>query len=285
MKRLYDKASKEKYAIGHFNFSTMAILHGITNAAVKLKSPVIVALSEGEELYFGADEAVAVEDALNYKHKSMKNQIVLHADHHKTFEACKRVADAGFQSIHIDASKNDFKTNLQITKKVVNYCKKKDIWVEGELGHVGGASTLHDVDISKVTGPEFMTDINEAKEFVEKTGVDALAINIGNAHGVWKGIPKLDFELLKKIKKLTKIPLVLHGGSGISEVDFKKAIRLGIDKININSEMRIAYGVALTKAMRARKNFTPYDYMLKPMSAVEKVVNEKIKIFGSENKL
>jgi len=282
IKKIYDKAELGKYAIGAFNFSTMEILHAITNAAVKLKSPLIISCSEGERKFFGTDEAVAVWDVLN---KKLKTNFILHADHHKSFETIKECIDAGFPSVHIDASHLDYKDNLKVTKKVVDYAHKKNVWVEAELGHIGGASTLHDVDISTVTGPEFMTDPNQSKEFVEKTGTDALATNIGNAHGVWKGKPHLAFNRISKIKELTKKPLVLHGGSGIDTASFERAIRLGIDKVNINSDMRIAYADTLTKSLLKRRNYTPYAYMQESMEAVEEVVTEKINIFGSKNKL
>lgn len=282
IKRLYNHADSKNYAIGHFNFSTLEILHAILRAAKKTKSPVIVATSEGEESFVGSEEAVAITEALKDR---LNGKLILHADHHKTFATAKKSIQAGYPSVHIDASKNKFGKNVSITKKVVELAHKNDVWVEGELGHVGGSSTLHEEDISKAADPKLLTDPEQARDFVEKTGVDALAVNIGNAHGVWKGKPKLDFERLEEIKKKTKKPLVLHGGSGIDTKSFRRAIKLGIDKVNINSDMRIAYAKAITESMKTREDYTPYNYMEGPIKAVQKIVEDKMRIFKSNGML
>ena len=282
IKGMYQKARDDNYAIGHFNFSTLEILHAIYLAAKNVKSPVVVANSMGEEHFFGSEEAVAMVNALKDR---VEHKMILHADHHTTYKAAKKSIQEGYPSVHIDASKEPFDKNVKITKKVVELGQKNDVWVEGEIGHVAGGSTLHQGDISEAARPELMTDPDEAKEFVEKTGVDALAINIGNAHGVWEGKPNLDFDRLKKIRESTDAHLVLHGGSGIDKQSFRKAIKLGIDKVNINSEMRIAYAQALEKAMQERKDFTPYKYMKGPIQAVQDIVEEKMKIFMSKGKL
>ncbi len=282
IEEMYADAEKNKYAIGHFNFSTLEILHAIYRAAKELNSPVILATSEGEECFVGPDEAVALSNALKPK---LNDKLILHADHHKSFERAKQSVDAGYPSVHIDGSKLDYEDNVEVTKRVVDYAHSRDVWVEGELGHVGGASDLHEEDISEAAKPEMMTDPDRAAEFVEETGVDSLAVNVGNAHGVWEGEPELDFERLEDIKEKTGSYLVLHGGSGISEEDFRRAIEIGIDKVNINSAMRIAYAEAVEEAIETREDITPYHYMQGPVKAVKEVVMEKIQIFGSDGRL
>lgn len=278
---IYSDADKKGYAIGAYNFSTVEILKGIHNTAIKMKAPVIISNSEGERAFFGLDENIALYNMLKRRH----NHTILHADHTKTFEEIKRVIDAGYPSVHFDGSELPYETNIRETKRVVDYAHSRSVFVEGELGGIKGGSTLHKESLKDVVKEEFLTKPEEAAEFCKKTGVDSLAISIGNAHGLWAEQKKLDFDRIKRIKELTGKFLVLHGGSGITSADFRKAISCGITKININTEIRLAYEKALLKGLGERTDDVPYHYLSKVSTEVGKAVEEKMIIFMTENKI
>ncbi|HLD04882.1 MAG TPA: class II fructose-bisphosphate aldolase [Candidatus Nanoarchaeia archaeon] len=286
--KLFSDAQKRRYALGAFNFSNSEILKGIFLGAHHTKSPIIVEASEGEQAFFfdeklGAEEAVAIVNTFKKYHK---NKMILHADHHKSFEAIKTAIDAGYPSVHIDASEYDYEKNVRLTKKVVDYAHKKNVWVEGELGHVAGTSTLHkNVDIRDYVKGMAQTDPYQAREFVQRTGVNALAIMVGNAHGLYKGTKQLDFDRIAAIKKTTKAFLVLHGGSGTPDWAYQKAIKLGINKINVNTEMRVAFAKALHQSVHTLQELTPYKYMANAIEEVRKVVEHKLIVYGARNKL
>jgi len=279
--RLYKKADKKGFALGAFNFSTNELLKGIIAAAIKLKAPIIISTSEGERNFFGLEESMAVYNAIKKKYP----HIILHADHTKSFKEVKKVIDAGYPSVHFDGSKLSFRHNVRETRRAADYAHANDVFIEGELGGITGSSTTHREKLKDMFTEELLTNPEQAKEFVELTGIDSLAVSIGNAHGIWKDKPKLDFERLKAIKKATGTFLVLHGGSGISAKDFRKAMSLGINKININTELRVAYAHALLKGLHKREDYTPYHYMRGVSNAVSKVVEEKIIIFKADNKI
>ena len=277
---LYRKADKKGFAIGAFNFSTNEMVKGIVATAMKLKAPVIISMSEGERNYFGCSESVAVYNAIKKKYP----YVILHADHTKSLKELKKVIDAGYPSVHFDGSELSFNENLKQTRKAVEYAHKHNVFIEGELGGIKGGSTIHKESLKDVLTEDVFTSPSQAEAFVKLTGIDSLAISIGNAHGLWKEQKKLDFERLSEIKKKTGKFLVLHGGSGISAHDFRKAISLGINKININTEIRVAYAHALIKALHHRKDYVPYHYLNEVVDAVSKVVEGKIIIFKSEKK-
>lgn len=277
MKGVLSKAYRKKYAVGAFNFSTIEILNAIFQASVNKKQDIILSTSEGELTHFGIENAVSVVKSLGNR---TKNNITLHLDHGHSFAIVKRCIKAGYPSVHIDASGKNFNDNIRLTKKVVDFAKKKNVWVEGELGSITGSSTLHKESYSEIVKEKLMTDPSLAKEFVEKTNVNALAVSIGNVHGLWRGSPKLDFNRLKEIHKKLKIPLVLHGGSGIPDKDIRKAIKFGIAKINVNTELRIAYANALRNfILKNKKEKVPYKILYSTIPAVRKVVEKKIKLF------
>jgi len=280
--KAYSKADKEGYALGAFNYSTNEILKGIWAAAVRMKAPIIISNSEGERTFFGLEACVGMYQQM----KKDYPYIILHADHTKTFEEIKKVVDAGYPSVHFDGSELDYQTNLRETKKAVEYAHKHNVFIEGELGGIRGGSTTHtDQSLKDVVKEEFLTHPDQAVEFVKLTGVDSLAISVGNAHGLWKDYKKLDFDRIKEVKKKTGKFLVLHGGSGINAADFRKAIACGINKININTELRVAYVNALIKGLHDRKDDVPYHYLDKVSEAVGKVVEEKIIVFKAEDKI
>lgn len=279
------KAQKQGWAIGQFNISNQETLKAIFQAAKKLKSPVIIGTSEGESNYVGLDEAVALVRAFE---KKTGVPAILNLDHGKSFEYIKGAIAAGYDSVHFDGSKLPLKKNIEIAKKIVEYAHKKNTLVEGEVGIIRGVSeSLKNVPEMK---KKDLTKPEEALEFIKKTGVDSLAINIGTFHGV-KALgqsPHIDLQRLKEIKEKlgNRVFLVLHGGSGTPDSDIKKAIKLGIVKININTDLRIAFTNNLKKVFQKKlKETTPYKYMPEVVEAIQKVVEEKIKLFNSVNKI
>ena len=276
MKGVLVKAYRKKYAVGAFNFSTIEILNAIFQASLNTKSDIIISTSEGELNHFGIENAVAIVKSLGNR---TKNNLTLHLDHGKSFEIVKHCIKAGYPSVHIDASSLEFNKNIKLTKKTVDFAKNK-VWVEGELGSISGSSTLHDQTYSEIVKEEFLTNPDLAKEFVEKTNIDTLAVSVGNVHGIWKGLPKLDFNRLKKIHEKVKIPLVLHGGSGIPDKDVRQAIKFGIAKINVNTELRVAFANSLRESLNKNpKENVPYNILNSTIPAVQEVVKKKIKLF------
>lgn len=290
MREILKAAQQNKYALGAFNFSTAEILKAIVLAAADLRSPIIVSTSEGEAGFIGMREAAALVDAWRL---AKKLPIILNLDHGQHLPLIKKAVAAGYNAIHFDGSRLSYEENIRQTKYVVEYLKsvektfEREIIVEGELGYLRGSSSLHQEALE--IKPEDLTTPEQALDFVEKTGVDSLAVVIGNAHGVFvKSEEKLNLERLAQIKKAVgeKVFLVLHGGSGIPGQDIKKAIELGIVKVNINTEMRVAYKEALDKQLDEEpKETTPYKILADSFEAVKKVVEEKIKLFGSGDRI
>ncbi|MBN2459298.1 class II fructose-bisphosphate aldolase [Candidatus Woesearchaeota archaeon] len=279
--KLYRQADKQGFAIGAFNFSTNEILKGIISGAMSKKAPIIISMSEGERAYFGCEESVAAYKAIFRKYP----HVVLHADHTKTFEEIKKVVDAGYPSVHFDGSRLEYDENLKQTKQAARYAHRHGVFIEGELGGITGGSTTHTESLKDVIKEDMLTKPEQAKEYVKKTKVDSLAISIGNAHGLWKEQKKLDFDRLKAIKQATGKFLVLHGGSGTLAEDYQKAIELGMNKININTDVRVAFARALLQGVTNRKDDVPYHYLGEVSKTVARVVEDKIIIFKSDNKI
>ena len=283
--REYVKEADEKgTAIGHFNISNLEALHGIYNAAKKLNLPIIIGLSEGEEDFVGLKEGVALIRAIRERDNY---PIFLNADHHYSYEAVVASIDAGFDSVVIDLVKLPLPENIKITKQCVEYAREvskkegRDILVEAELGFIGTSSKILDVipdGVSEAT----MTTPEDAKHFVEATGIDLLAPSIGNVHGMVKsGNPRLHPERVKAIRQATGIPLVLHGGSGSMDEDFISCIKEGIDIVHINTEIRVAYRDAIKKFLNDNPNeVAPYKFLKPGVEAVEAVVEARLKLFN-----
>jgi fructose-bisphosphate aldolase class II len=281
--REYVKEAGEKgIAIGHFNISNLEGLHGIYQAAKKLNVPVIIGLSEGEEDFVGKDEAVGIIKEIREKENY---PIFLNADHHYSFDRAKVSIDAGFDAVIFDGANLSFEENVKITKQCVDYAHEviknagRDILVEAELGYIGSGSNI------KETIPEgagIKTKPEEAKKFVELTGIDMLAPSVGSIHGLIKsGKPHIDGELVAEIKESTGIPLVLHGGSGLRDEDFTNGIKAGISIVHINTEIRLAYDEALKKSLADNPNeTTPYKILQPAVDAIEKVVENRLKLFN-----
>lgn len=280
VKQLLKKAEKENYAVGSFNSPNLEITKAIVMAAEAQKSPVIISTSESEINYAGIE---FISKIIRLAGHEAKVPVALNLDHGKSLKMALMCMAAGYTSIHVDGSSLDFNDNVSLTLSVAEVAKKEKISVEGELGHVSGSSQLNkeklkDLKIEK-------TDPSEALAFVKETGIDVLAVAIGNAHGIYQDEPELDFLRLKKIKEKIKIPLVLHGGSGIPGKDIKKSIRQGIRKININTEIRMTFTGALKASLDQNpEEITPHKIFPPVIHSVKRVVEEKINLFGSKNK-
>lgn len=285
LKQYLEKAEKEHFAVPQFNFSDLTQLKAIAEKCAELKSPAIVGTSEGEAKWFGLQEAVAVKNALVKKYNV---PLFLNLDHGKSFEYLKEAVDAGYDMVHFDGSKLPVEENIKIAKEVVKYAKKKKVVVEGEIGKMGTDSSKLYTDKFTIDDQN-LTNPDDCPNFLKQTGVDLLAISIGTFHGIEaSGInPNLRLDLLAKIKEQTKnIGLVLHGGSGTPEDDIKESIKLGIVKININTELRIAFNGNLRRFLTANpEEIVPYKFMTDAKEAVKRTVDYKIKLFGSEGKV
>ncbi|NVN97241.1 ketose-bisphosphate aldolase [Candidatus Nomurabacteria bacterium] len=284
--REYIKEAGEKgTAIGHFNISNIEALHGIYNAAKKLNAPVIIGVSEGEEEFVGRDEVACLVKMIRERDNY---PIFLNADHHYSFESVKAALDAGYDAAIIDAVKLPLEENIILTKKCVDYAKElgakegRDILIEAELGFIGQSSKLLDA-IPEGVSEATMTKPEDAKHFIEATGINLLAPSVGNIHGmVTGGNPRLDIARIKAIKEATGTSLVLHGGSGIADEDFINAIKEGIDIVHINTEIRVAYKEALQKYLAENpKEVAPYKILKPAVEAIEAVVYNRLKLFNN----
>ncbi len=300
---ILQKAHKEGYGVGAFNFVNFEMLNAIFMAADVAKSPIIVQASEGAIKYMGIDMAVGLVKILSNRYPHIP--VALHLDHGTSFESCKKAVDAGFTSVMIDASHHPFKENLEMTKEVVQYAHSKGVSVEAELGRLMGIEDNISVDEKDAV----LINPDEAEEFVKATKVDYLAPAIGTSHGAFKfkGEPKLDFERLEEVKRRTNIPLVLHGASAIPDYvreaflatggDLKgskgvpfaflqEAVKGGINKVNIDTDLRIAFIAEVRKV--ANSDNTQFDlrkFFAPAMESITKVMVERMGVLGSAGKI
>ncbi len=281
LKEMLKDASCRKYAVGMFDVSDLEMIRAVAEEAEALRSPVILgALGpdlEGERLeYWFALAKLAAERS--------SVPVCIHLDHANTMEQVKRAADIGFSSVMLDASASPFEENISRSKEVVDAVQKLGITVEAELGHVGNGWVGSGE--GSESGPDMLTEPEKVAEFVERTGVDALAVSIGTAHGVYIKAPELDIERLDKITACSDIPLVLHGGSGTPEDQMSRAIAHGISKVNIYSEMLTAWNSAMLEELKALPHMAAWPAVLrkKPDAAMREVIRQKIRFFGSEGK-
>lgn len=272
MKDMLTKAKNEKYATPQFNINNLEWTRFILEECEKIKTPVILGVSEGAAKYMGGFKTVKdmVTNLMEYLNISIP--VALHLDHGSSFEVCKEAIDSGFTSVMIDASKYELEENIKITKQVVDYAKNKNVTVEAELGCVGGSES----------GIVY-ADVEESITFSKEANIDFLAPALGSVHGIYKGEPKLNFERMEKISKLTNLPLVLHGGSGIYDEQIKKAISCGICKINFNTELQIAWANALRKKMKIDNTYDPRKIIKMGEQAVKECIKEKCTLLGSIN--
>lgn len=284
------KAHKEGFAIGAFNIDSLEIFKAVIFAADVKKSPVIVEFSPGEVGYFGLQNII---DLIVNARAETQLPILLHIDHGKpaddVIKAISLSRDgSAFDSVHFDGSHLDLDVNTEQTKEIVELAHKKEILVEGEINKVGGSSQVHDDEVDLEAVRESYTKVEDAKKFVEETGVDILAPVFGNLHGTFPVQPDLDIELLKKIRaEIGETFMSLHGGSGIPAVQVQQAIKEGgIVKVNVNTELRATYKQALEEKLGEKPDeYKIYDLMPDVIRAVAAVVEDKIDVFGSANKI
>jgi len=298
---MYKPANEQYYAIGQFNVNNMEFVQSVMEAAEEMKSPAIVALSTSALEYGGFDYVINI---IKTGAELVSVPIALHLDHGATIEDAEKCIEAGFTSVMIDASHEEFEENIRITKEVVKMAHPKGIAVEAELGRLGGIEDDVQVDEkdAKLTDPE------QAKEFVARTGVDALAVAVGTSHGAYKfkGEAKLAMDRIELIKQKTGIPLVLHGASGVKpemiakaekygaklpgakgvpDEAYKEAIGLGINKINIDTDLRLTWVGAVREILSEKPEvFDPRKILGPARDAVREVIKEKMMIFNSVGK-
>ncbi|MBQ7836188.1 MAG: class II fructose-1,6-bisphosphate aldolase [Clostridia bacterium] len=274
-KEMILEARRGGYAVPAFNAENLEMVQAIIEAAEEARSPVMIQTTPSTVKYITLRQAVAMVKA---DAEAATVPVSLHLDHCESYEAVAAAIDAGYSSVMIDASKLPYEENIAVTQKVVAKARPLGITVESELGTVGGKEDGHSADIA-------YTDPDEALDFFTRTGIDIFAIAIGTAHGFYKGEPKLNFELLAKIKDMIDCPLVLHGGSGIPDEMIKRTIELGINKVNYATELRAAATKAVREALVDQSIIDPKKYMGKARDAVRELCLHKIDVCGSRGKI
>lgn len=268
-RELLIKANKDGYAIGAYNINNLEFARYILEACNEDKAPVIIAASEYAINYMGGYEVVSsiVRSLIN--DLDIKVPVVLHLDHAKSFESCKKAIDKGFTSVMIDASDKTLEENILITNKVKEYADPRGVTVEAELGSLNG----------------LYTDVNDCMTFISETNIDSLAPSIGNKHGIYKEEANLDFELLGKICKEVKLPLVLHGSSGLDDNKIKTAIFCGVSKININTDIQLAWAKKVKEFISENKDvYDPRLIIASGKQEVKRLIHEKNELLESKKK-
>ncbi|WP_300282558.1 tagatose-bisphosphate aldolase subunit GatY [Peptacetobacter sp.] len=276
-KEMLLKAQEGNYAVGAFNVENMEMVMAVVSAAEELNSPVILQTTPSTVKYAGLDYYLA-----NVKVAAERASVpvAMHLDHGSSFELAMQALRTGYTSIMIDGSHESFEDNIAVSKAVADACRPSEIPVEAELGKVGGKED----DLDGGEGNAH-TDPQEAKEFVERTGVSSLAIAIGTAHGIYKGEPKIDLERLSEIREVVSVPLVLHGGSGIPDEIIKESIRRGISKVNYATELRIAFSNGVKNLLAEDPNvIDPKKYGSAGRESVKEFVKGRMEICGSINR-
>ncbi|WAA12197.1 class II fructose-bisphosphate aldolase [Fervidibacillus halotolerans] len=279
MTEMLQKAKSEGYAVGQFNLNNLEFTQAILQAAEEEKSPVILGVSEGAGKYMGGFKVItAIVKALMEEYQ-ITVPVAIHLDHGSSFETCAKAIHAGFTSVMIDASHHPFEENVAITSKVVELAHIHGVSVEAELGRVGGQED----DV--VSDGIIYADPQECLEMAKRTNIDALAPALGSVHGPYKGEPKLGFKEMEEISKLTGLPLVLHGGTGIPTKDIQKAISLGTAKINVNTENQIASAKTVRQVLAEKPDlYDPRKYLGPARETIKQTVIEKMREFGSSQK-
>lgn len=275
-------ARQEGFALGAFNAANIETLKAIAGAAKKMASPVMIEASPGETSFFGKAELVAVVRSME---KTYGVPILLNLDHAPSVESCLEAIKLGFDYIHFDGSALSYEENIEGTRRVVTMAHEKGLLVEGEIDHFPGASAdLRSKNVEEVSGK--MTDPVQAADFVERTGIDTFASFVGNIHGIYANQKRLDLQRLRQIREAVGEKfLSLHGGSGVRGEDLKEAMRIGVVKVNVNAELRVAFRDTLRKVLRESEEVAIYKIMPEVIGAVQKVVEKKIELLGSAGKL
>ncbi|WP_100332495.1 class II fructose-bisphosphate aldolase [Bacillus xiapuensis] len=281
MTDMLNKAKEEKYAVGQFNLNNLEFTQAILQAAEEEKSPVILGVSEGAGRYMGGFKLVVeMVKALMEEYK-VTVPVAIHLDHGSSFEMCAKAIQAGFTSVMIDGSHHPLDHNIELTKKVVELAHIHGVSVEAELGRIGGQE-----DDLIVDDAEAMYAIpEECDRLVRETGVDCFAPALGSVHGPYKGEPNLGFDRMEEVMKLTGVPLVLHGGTGIPTKDIQRAISLGTAKINVNTENQIASAKTVRQVLADKPDlYDPRKYLGPARETIKETVKGKMREFGSSGK-
>ncbi len=276
MREMMAAAKREKYGVGFFNAVNVEMARAVIETAEELSAPVMIGTAE---VLLPAMPLERVAEYLIPMAKKAKVPVCVHFDHGLSFQKCMEALRLGFSSVMYDCSKEDYDSNVQKVAEMVRICRGMGVTVEGELGHVG-----QNEGAGKLARPEdYYTDPLTADDYAARTGIDALAVAVGNAHGAYKFPPKLDFGRIETIADRTGLPLVLHGGSGLSDSDFRAAVEKGICKINIFTDLNVAGKSGVEKALlegaKDMMGIIPYE-----IEAMKAVVREKILLFGSDGK-
>jgi ketose-bisphosphate aldolases len=277
-KDLLEHAKEANYAVVAFNIHNLETLRAVIEAASELKSPVILQTTPGTVKYAGLSYLHAMADVAS---KENDIPVVLHLDHAEDYDLIVRCIDSGYTSVMIDGSKLPFDENVAAVRRVVEYAHPRGVQVEAELGRLVGAED--DLNVSEYESS--LTNPDLAAEFAEKTGIDSLAVAIGTAHGLYKGTPRLDYDRLKEIKKRVSIPLVLHGASDVPDDMIAKAVEYGINKINIATDIKIAFVKAMKKYLEEHpEESDPRKYFTPAIEAAKEVAKHKISLAGCKNR-
>ncbi len=277
MNEFLPKAKEKKFAVGQFNMNNLEFAQAIVEAAMELNSPFIYGVSEGALKYMGIDFTVAIAKAAA---KKSGLPIALHLDHGSSFEVAMACIRAGFSSVMFDGSHYPLEENIRLTREIVKAAHAMGVSVEGELGTIGGVEDDLSVDEADAT----LAKPEEAIRFYEETGVDALAIAVGTAHGMYSGEPNIRFDIIEEVASKVPVPIVLHGGSGVPDEAIRKAIQCGVGKINVNTENQVAATQTIREVLsKDEKVIDPRKYLGPARDAMIEVVKAKIKLFGSEN--
>lgn len=277
MCEMLNKAKVEGYAVPHFNINNLEWTKFILEECELLRTPLILGVSEGAAKYMGGYNTVSKMVNGLLSDLNITIPVALHLDHGSSLDICKKAIDAGFTSVMIDASKYDLDENISITKSVVEEAKKHNISVEAEVGHVGGSE-------DGVADELAYAKVDDCVKLVNETGIDFLAPALGSVHGLYKGEPKLDFERMQIVKEKTNLPLVLHGGTGIPDDKIRQAIKCGICKININTELQIAWSNAVKDFLKTSDVYDPRKIIKSGEAAMKETIKYKVLLFGSDNK-
>jgi len=283
LRQIISKANETKTALGHFNISNLEGFWGVVRAAQNLDLPVIIGLSEGERDFIGLRQARALVDSARAE---FNQPIFLSADHTSSLKRAQEAIDAGLDLIVFDRSELSSEDNIAETKKCVELARSvnPEIIVEGELGYIGKSSKMLDeLPVGVALDESSITKAEEAGRFVKETGVDLFSPAVGNIHGMLKHTanPRLFIQRIKEIRDVTGVPLVLHGGSGLTDEDFVAAIEAGVAIIHINTELRVAYKQALIESLQENpEEIAPYKYLKGPIIAVKQVVEKRLNLFS-----
>lgn len=272
-KEILEKAKQGNYAVPHFNINNLEWTRYILEEMQELNSGVILGVSEGAIKYMGGVNVVTNLVKSLIKDLNIQIDVVLHLDHGSSFEICQKCIDAGFTSVMIDASHYPLLKNIEITKKVVEYAHDKNVTVEAEIGQIGGTE-------DGMEGKNYNAKLEDVIALVNSTHIDSVAPALGSVHGLYKGKPNLDFITMKKISENVSIPLVLHGGTGIPDNLIQETIKNGINKININTELQIAWANEVRKFLKENETvYDPRKVISSGEKAIKNVVKEKTKLF------